>query len=102
MLTHTIIEPLTSIWWTGLLTSILLIFLLVFGFNNTSLKVREISLIFFNVILFSVFIITTIIATRGCDWSIQQNLPLYLCRISFFICIILLWNKKQWMYGYSI
>jgi hypothetical integral membrane protein (TIGR02206 family) len=102
MLTHTIIEPLTSIWWTGLLTSILIIIFLVFGFKNTSLKVREISLKFFSIILFSVFIITTIIAIMGGDWSIQQNLPLHLCRISFFICIILLWNKKQWMYEWVL
>ena len=36
------------------------------------------------------------------EWDIQDFLPLHLCTISFFLCIIVLLTKKQWMYEWVL
>ena len=49
-----------------------------------------------------VYTATTIVAIFAKEWTIQDFLPLHLCTISFFICIIVLLTKKQWMYEWAL
>ena len=102
MNTHVIIEPLSNVWWVGLIGSITAIISLLLIFKTTSYKVRNqfLKLLFTSFIM--VFLITTITTLNTGSWNIQDNLPLHLCRISFFICILVLWTKKQWMYEWTL
>ena len=45
---------------------------------------------------------TTVFAVNAGEWTIHDFLPLHLCTISFFICILVLFIKKQWLYECAI
>ena len=49
-----------------------------------------------------VYLITIILAIKAGEWTIQDFLPLHLCTISFFICILVLYTQKQWLYEWAI
>ena len=99
---HETIIPLTPLWWKGIVISLLVISLILLFFNRASSewKLRFTKLLAYSSIL--VYMSTTIIAIFAKEWSIQDFLPLHLCNISYFICILVLLNKKQWMYEWAL
>ena len=48
------------------------------------------------------YLISNSIAIYSGWWNLQDNLPLHLCRISFFISMIVLITRKQWMYEWVL
>lgn len=102
MVDHLIIEPLSILWWKGLLSSFFSIALLLFLLRKQSLKIKEIfrkALAFAFILAYLITLITTL---RNGTWNIQDHLPLHLCRISFIICFITLLSKTQWMYEWCL
>jgi len=99
---HETIIPLTPLWWKGIVISLLVISLIILFFNRASSewKLRFTKLLAYSSIL--VYISTTIIAISTKEWNIQDFLPLQLCNISYFICILVLLSKKQWMYEWAL
>jgi len=99
---HEIIIPLTPLWWKGILSCLLVSSLVLLFFNRAS---SEWKLWFTKLLAFSsilVYIATHIVAIFAKEWNIQDFLPLHLCSISYFICILVLLNKKQWMYEWTL
>tara|TARA_B110000116_G_scaffold47721_1_gene39694 strand:- start:1134 stop:1811 length:678 start_codon:yes stop_codon:yes gene_type:complete len=99
---HIVIEPLSILWWKGLLSSFFSVVLLLFLLRKQSLKIKE---IFQKALAFAfilVYLITLITTLRNGTWNIQDHLPLHLCRISFIICFITLLSKTQWMYEWCL
>ncbi len=99
---HVIIEPLSRIWWMGIIGSVISIILLLLVLKNTSAVVRNKFSKILSISFIIVFLVTTATAIISGSWNIQDNLPLHLCRISFIISIIVLWTKKQWMYEWTL
>ena len=102
MVDHLIIEPLSILWWKGLLSSFFSVALFLFLLTKQSLKIKErfrkaLALAF----IFG-YLITLITTLKNGTWNIQDHLPLHLCRISFIICIITLLSKTQWMYEWCL
>jgi len=99
---HEIIIPLTPLWWKGIVICLLVISLILLFFNRASSewKLRFTKLLAYSSIL--VYMSTTIIAISAKEWSIQDFLPLHLCNISYFICILVLLSKNQWMYEWTL
>ena len=54
------------------------------------------------ILLFIVYLTTNIYTILIGDWTVQDFLPLHLCNISYFICILVLLNKKKWMYEWTL
>ena len=99
---HEIIISLTPLWWKGIVSCLVVISLVLLFFNRVS---SEWKLWFTKVLAYSsilVYIATHVVAIVAKDWNIKDFLPLHLCTISFFICIILLLTKKQWMYEWVL
>ena len=99
---HEIIIPLTPLWWKGILSCLLVSSLVLLFFNRAS---SEWKLWFTKLLAFSsilVYIATHIVAIFAKEWNIKDFLPLHLCSISYFICILVLLNKKQWMYEWTL
>ena len=102
MVDHIVIEPLSILWWKGLLSSFFSVVLLLFLLRKQSLKIKEIfqkALAFAFIVVYLITLITTL---RNGTWNIQDHLPLHLCRISFIICFITLLSKTQWMYEWCL
>ena len=49
-----------------------------------------------------VYVMTTVFAVNAGEWTVHDFLPLHLCTISFFICTLVLFIKKQWLYEWAI
>ena len=99
---HEIIIPLTPLWWKGIVSCLVIISLVLLFFNRVS---SEWKLWFTKVLAYSsilVYMATHIVAIVAKEWNIQDFLPLHLCTISFFICILVLLTKKQWMYEWVL
>ena len=102
MVDHLIIEPLSILWWKGLLSSFFSVTLLLFLLRNQSLKIKERFGKALAVVFILVYLITLITTLKNGTWNIQDHLPLHLCRISFIICVITLLSKTQWMYEWCL
>jgi len=102
MIEHHLIQPLSSTWWIGLLSSIVVIsFLLIFyKKKEVDKKAQFLKVLGFSFII--AFLISNSIGIYNGTWNIQDNLPLHLCRISFIISIIVLFTRKQWMYEWVL
>jgi hypothetical integral membrane protein (TIGR02206 family) len=102
MIEHHLIQPLSSTWWIGLLSSIVVIsFLLIFyKKKEVDKKAQFLKVLGFSFII--AFLISNSIGIYQGTWNIQDNLPLHLCRISFIISIIVLFTRKQWMYEWVL
>ena len=102
MIEHHLIQPLSSTWWIGLLSSITVIsFLLIFyKKKEVDKKAQFLKVLGFSFII--AFLISNSIGIYKGTWNIQDNLPLHLCRISFIISIIVLFTRKQWMYEWVL
>ena len=99
---HEIIEPLSPLWWKGIATCFIVISLIIHLLKNKSIEVKEITNKYFAYFAIIVYLITNIYAILNDDWTVQDFLPLHLCNISYFICILLLLNKKKWMYEWTL
>ena len=54
-------------------------------------------------LLFSLmYVITNVISIKNNTWNLLQNLPFQICYISLIIGIIVLINKKQWMFEWMV
>ena len=99
---HEIIEPLSPLWWKGITTCFIVISLIIHLLKNKSIEVKEKTNKYFAYFAIIVYLITNIYAILNDDWTVQDFLPLHLCNISYFICILLLLNKKKWMYEWTL
>ena len=100
---HIVVEPLSQLWWGGLLFSVIGITLLLLLFKKPLqayqlpfMKTLSVMLVFSWIYgHYNALFITE-------SWSLQYNLPLHLCRISIIIGMITLWKAKQWMYEWLL
>ena len=99
---HEIIEPLSPLWWKGIATCFIVISLIIHLLKNKSIEVKEKTNKYFAYFAIIVYLLTNIYAILIDDWTVQDFLPLHLCNISYFICILLLLNKKKWMYEWTL
>tara|TARA_B100000780_G_scaffold94119_1_gene65468 strand:+ start:606 stop:1289 length:684 start_codon:yes stop_codon:yes gene_type:complete len=102
MLIHELIEPLSSLWWKGIVICFVLISLVIFYLRDKTIEFKEITSKYFAYLAIIIYLTTNIITVIMGDWTVQDFLPLHLCNISYFICIIVLLNKKQWMYEWAL
>ena len=102
MIDHFVIPPLSSIWWIGIVSSALFIFLFIRLLKNKSAIVKSNFARGLSVAFILTYVISNTIAIYNGWWNLQDNLPLHLCRISFFICMVVLLTRKQWMYEWVL
>ena len=102
MLIHELIEPLSSLWWKGIIICFVVISLLILLSRNKSIEFKEKTSTYFAYLAIIFYVSTNIFALIIGNWTIQDFLPLHLCNISYFICILVLLNKKQWMYEWTL
>ena len=102
MLTHELIEPLSYLWWKGIVICFIVIILAVLLLRNQSIKVKEISSRYFSYLAIIIYITTNIFTIIMGEWTVKDFLPLHLCNISYFICILVLLRKKQWMFEWTL
>jgi len=102
MLIHELIEPLSSLWWKGIVICFVLISLVIFYLRDKTIEFKEITSKYFAYLAIIIYLTTNIITVIMGDWTVQDFLPLHLCNISYFICILVLLNKKQWMYEWAL
>ena len=102
MLLHAIIEPLSLIWWIGIIVCFLVISFLIIWLRNKSIDFKEKISKYFAYLAIIFYVVTNVFAVIFGNWTIQDFLPLHLCNISYFICILVLLNKKQWMYEWTL
>ncbi len=102
MIDHFVIPPLSSIWWIGIVSSALFIFLSIRLLKNKSAIVKLNFARGLSVAFILTYLISNTIAIYSGWWNLQDNLPLHLCRISFFISMVVLFTRKQWMYEWVL
>ncbi len=102
MVEHIIIEPFGISWWKGFLGSFTSIFLILYLLKRQSKFIQQRFQKFLALAFLAAYIITNIINLKNGVWNIQDHLPLHLCRISFIICILTLFSRKQWMYEWCL
>ena len=102
MIISDLIEPLSPLWWKGTLSSFLVISLIILSLKNKSIGFKEKACAYFAYLAIIIYVISNILTISIGDWTIEDFLPLHLCNISYFICILVLLNKQQWMYEWSL
>jgi len=70
--------------------------------TNKSIKFKEITSLYFAYLAIIIYVITNIFTIIMGEWTFKDFLPLHLCNISYFICILVLLYKKQWMYEWAL
>ena len=100
---NVVVEPLSQLWWVGLISSTIGIALLLLLFKKPLQSyqlpfMKTLSIILFFSWLYSHY--NTLFITNS--WCLKYNLPLHLCRISIIIGMIALWKPKQWMYEWLL
>tara|TARA_B100000959_G_scaffold108011_1_gene113762 strand:+ start:419 stop:1111 length:693 start_codon:yes stop_codon:yes gene_type:complete len=102
MIEHFVIQPLSTTWWGGIISSLVFIVSILFLFKNKSVVVKDNFAKWLSISFLLTYVISnSYVLYSGC-WNVQDNLPLHLCRISFFISMIVLITKKQWMYEWVL
>ena len=99
---HEIIDPLSLSWWKGIVTCFIVICLIILLLKNKSIEVKEKANKYFAYFAILVYLTTNIYTILVDDWTVRDFLPLHLCNISYFICILVLLNKKKWMYEWTL
>ena len=99
---HEIIIPLTPLWWKGIEICLVIISLVILSLRNKSIEFKEKIITYFAYLAIIIYVSTNILTILIGNWTIQDFLPLHLCSISYFICILVLLNKKQWMYEWTL
>lgn len=99
---HEVIPPLTLLWYKGLGFSILAVIVLIFILKNRKKHEQDLFLRLMSVFFFTAWIYAIIYEINNGIWTIEDSLPLHLCRVSFIICIIASWRPKQWMFEWCL
>jgi len=102
LIEHIIIEPLSAIWWKGILSAFFGLVIILVLFRKQSLVVKANFCKIIAIAFILVYLITIMSTIANGTWNIRDHLPLHLCRISFIICTITLFNRKQWMYEWCL
>jgi hypothetical integral membrane protein (TIGR02206 family) len=95
--TPAIIEAFSPFWWQTTLVVVSLIIIIVrLPISFKALKHR-----YYDFAIAGVFIVNTLLENiynyQAGFWNLQQSLPIHLCSISNIMCIIVLFNYKQWI-----
>jgi hypothetical integral membrane protein (TIGR02206 family) len=99
---HAVIEPLSNLWWSGIIVAVLSVLIIPFTFKKVAINVQNKFEKAIGISSILIYVITIVLAINLGDWTIQNFLPLHLCTISYFICILVLLNKKQWLYEWGL
>jgi hypothetical integral membrane protein (TIGR02206 family) len=91
------IEPFSPFWWQCMFVVTLVIVVVV----RLPLYFKKLQHKNYNIFLAGFFILSFILENyynyKNGYWNLQQNLPVHLCSISYFLCITTLINYKQWL-----
>ena len=97
------VQPLSELWWGGLISSTSAILFLLLLFNKSLKSYQLLFMKSLSIMLFFSWIYGHYNAMFiSNSWSLEYNLPLHLCRISIIIGMIALWKPKQWMYEWLL
>ena len=99
---QTIIVPFTQIWWIGLILSFLSIFCFIYFFRFSTFKLKDNLLKITSIFLLISWLYGHYDAYAKEIWSLKENLPLHLCRISIILALIMSWFPKQWIYEWLL
>ena len=102
MIEHFVIEPLSSLWWVGLLSSVAFIFFSIYIFYNSNKSVQLNFTKYLSVAFILTYLISNVVAINNGLWNLKDNLPFHLCRISFILSVIVLIYKTQWVYEWLL
>ncbi len=96
------IEIFTTVWWIGLLFSVITITVILVSLNGKSNQVKSYSSYIFALLFSLMYVITNVITIKNNTWNLLENLPFQICYISLIIGIIVLINKKKWMFEWMV
>lgn len=102
MIEHFVIEPLSTIWWTGIVFTFVFILFILVLLKGRALSEKNSFARWLSISFLIAYLISNSIAVYNGTWNLQDNLPLHLCRISFLISIIVLNTRSQWMYEWVL
>ncbi len=95
---HSIIEPLSVEWYTGILVSFVFSFVLYFLLSNKKLNIDKT----FGYFLFCLFLFNQIYLIMTGSWSVKESIPIHLCNISYIMSCLLLLSKKQFYFEWVL
>ena len=95
---HSIIEPLSVEWYTGILVSFVFSFILYLLLSNKKLNIDKTSGYF----LFFLFLFNQIYLITTDSWSVKESIPIHLCNISYIMSCLLLLFKKQFYFEWVL
>lgn len=91
------IAPFSPFWWECILAVTVIIIIVVrLPLHWKNLKRRNYDLFIACILLLNTVAENWYNYSIG-YWNLQQNLPIHLCSITNILCIVLLFNYKQWM-----
>lgn len=94
---HEFIAPFSMFWWECILSVAFIIFVIVrIPLHWKDLKRRNYDLFIASILLLNNIFEHWYNYSIG-YWNVQQNLPVHLCSVTNILCIILLFNYKQWI-----
>jgi len=99
---HEIVEPFSFLWWKGIASCFLVTYLIILSLRNRSVEFKEKTSTYFAYLAIFIYVTSNIFAIIFGNWTIRDFLPLHLCNISYFICILVLLNKKKWMFEWTL
>ena len=100
---HEVVEPLSSLWWGGMISSAVGISLFIFILKKTARKNQEYFMRMLSIAFFCSWMCGHYYALEISEsWSLEYNLPFHLCRMSIIIAMIALWKPRQWMYEWLL
>ena len=102
MTEHIPIEIFSSVWWIGLLFSLFTIIVVLVDLKGKRNQLKSYSSYLFALLFSLIYIITNVITIKNNSWNLSQNLPFQICYISLIIGIIVLVNKKKWMFEWMV
>ena len=85
-----------------MIATLLCVLIIPFAFKKATLDVQNKFSKGLSLFAVLVYVMTTVFAVNAGEWTVHDFLPLQLCTISFFICILVLFIKKQWLYEWAI
>ena len=85
MIAPSIIEPLSNIWWTGIIMSISFIFIILQLGTRIPPDKRKILMVALGLVLILVEFFQQIYLYRLGIWKLESSLPIHLCGISGII-----------------
>lgn len=100
---HEVVEPLSSLWWGGIISSAVGISLFIFILKKTARKNQEYFMHMLSIAFLCSWMCGHYYALEISEsWSLEYNLPFHLCRMSIIIAMIALWKPRQWMYEWLL